>query len=256
MEKKTAQFVKYNNQILPKLVGEDYELINGKIYNLKTDDYNDQLYLEEDSPFEFPSIYYDEDPNFIEKSINTFNNTEKLTTGILLSGLKGSGKTLMAKKIAVQSNLPVIVVDKDVRAGEIEQFFSRIYTPVCVVFDEIDKYWNTRYMLGFLDGVKPTGKKLVICTCNDEKEIDEYLNDRCSRIRYKRKFNCLNIGVVTNVINNVINNEQKAKDAAAFITNTLEVVSYDNVIVFAEELKNYPDESFDSIVKDLNIEKK
>lgn len=256
MEKKTAQFVKYNNQITPKPEGIDYNLIPGKVYALKTDKYSDELFLEEDKDFEFPTTYFDEDPKFIEKSINTFNKTNKLTTGVLLSGLKGSGKTLMAKKIAAQSNLPIIVVDKGVSASDIEVFFSRVVTTVCVIFDEIDKYWNTRYLLGFLDGVKPTGKKLVICTCNDEEEIDEYLNDRCSRIRYKKTFTALNISVIENVVAKIIGDKNKAKDAAAYISNTLKVVSYDNIIVFAEELKNYPDESFDNIVKDLNIEKK
>lgn len=256
MEKKSAQFVKYNDQIMPKPAGTDYDLINGKVYMLKEDKYGDVMYLEEDKDFEFPSNYFGEDSKFIEKSINTFNKTEKLTTGILLSGLKGSGKTLMAKKIAVDSGLPIVVVDKEVHANDIEQFFTRITTPVCVIFDEIDKYWSTRYLLGFLDGVKPTGKKLVICTCNDEDEIDEYLNDRCSRIRYKKTFDSLNINVIENVINSIIDDSKKAKNAASYVHNTLAVVSYDNVIVFAEELKNYPDESFDEIIKDLNIEKR
>ena len=256
MEKKSAQFVKYNNQIMPKPAGTDYDLIKGKVYMLKGDAYGDIIYLEEDKDFEFPSNYFEEDPEFIEKSINTFNKTEKLTTGILLSGLKGSGKTLMAKKIAVKSNLPIIVIDKEVRANDIEQFFSRITEPTCVIFDEIDKYWNTRYLLGFLDGVKPTGKKLVICTCNDEDKIDEYLNDRCSRMRYKKTFSSLSVNVIESVIDAVIKDPAKAKDAASYISNTLKVVSYDNVIVFAEELKNYPDESFEDIVRDLNIKKR
>ena len=256
MENKSVQFVNYNGQITPKPAGIDYSLENGKVYALKEDNWNDLLFLEEDKDFEFPSVYYDEDPKFIEKTINTFNKTEKLTTGVLLSGLKGSGKTLMAKKIAISSNLPIIVVDKEVNARAIEQFFARIMSPVCVIFDEIDKYWNTRYLLGFLDGVKPTGKKLVICTCNDEEEIDEYLNDRCSRIRYKKTFTGLNANVIENVISNIINDVAKAKDAASYVVNTLEVISYDNILTFAEELKNYPDESFDNIVKDLNIEKK
>lgn len=256
MENKNAQFVKYNGHIIPKPEGTDYELINGKVYSLKHDRYADDLYLEEDKDFEFPETYFEEDSKFMEKVINTFNATNKLTTGVLLSGIKGSGKTLMAKKMAINSGLPIVVVDKETSASEIEQFFNRITTPVCVIFDEIDKYWNTRYLLGFLDGVKPTGKKMVICTCNDESDIDEYLNDRCSRIRYKKTFNSLNVGIIETVVSSIINDKAKAKDAAAYISNTLKVVSYDNVITFAEEIKNYPADSFDDIIKDLNIEKK
>lgn len=255
---KNSQFIKYNEQIIPKPTGTDYDLVAGKIYTLSKDSYADELYLKEDKDFEFPAVYYlgDSDSHFVNKIINSFNNTKKLTTGVLLSGLKGSGKTLMAKKIAIDSNLPIIVVDKNIPASEVEPFFAKITTNVCVIFDEIDKYWNTRYLLGFLDGVKPSCKKLVLCTCNDEEEINEYLNDRCSRIRYKKTFTCLTKEVILNIMKDVLGNNDKAKSATEFIYNSIKVVSYDNVIMFAEEVKNNPDDSYESILEDMNIGKR
>ena len=256
--KTTSEFIKYNEQIIPKPLGTDYDLIAGKIYSLNEDKYCDDLYLKEDKDFEFPERYYlnSDDNRFINKVVNTFNNTTKLTTGVLLSGLKGSGKTLMAKKIAVSSNLPIIVVNQNVSANDIEPFFAKINTDVCVIFDEIDKYWSTRYLLGFLDGVKPSCKKLVLCTCNDEDEIDEYLNDRCSRIRYKKSFNCLTKDVIEGIMNDVLTNKEKAKSVTEFIYSAIKVVSYDNVMMFAEEVKNNPDESYETILADMNIEKR
>ena len=256
--KTTCQFIKYNNQIVPKPLGTDYDLVAGKVYALTRDKYMDDLYLKEDKDFEFPEKYYlgDKDNRFIDKVINCFNVTSKLTTGVLLSGLKGSGKTLMAKKIAVTSNLPIIVVDKEVSASDIEPFFAKVSTDVCVIFDEIDKYWNTRYLLGFLDGVKPSCKKLVLCTCNDEDEIDEYLNDRCSRIRYKKSFECLTKDTINGIMNDILDSEEKAKSATEFIFNSINTVSYDNVVMFAEEVKNNPDDSYETILEDMNIEKR
>ena len=111
-------------------------------------------------------------------------------------------------------------------------------------------------MLGFLDGVKPTCKKLVVCTCNNEKEIDEYLNDRCSRIRYKKTFSGLTKEIVAGTINDIIDDKNKADAAAEYICSNIQTVSYDNVIVFAEELLNNPDDSFDEIMEFLNIAKR
>lgn len=257
MESKTS-FVKYNNQITPVPAGVEYELIAGKVYTLNRDKYSDVMYLEEDKDFEFPEKYYltDIDNAFIDKVINTFDNTNKLTTGVLFSGIKGSGKTLMAKKTAVTSGLPIIVVDQSVSASEIEQFFAQIHDDVCIIFDEIDKYWNTRYMLGFLDGVKPSCKKLVLCTANNEKEIDEYLNDRCSRIRYKRKFSSLDKNAIKIILSDFFTDKDKIDSAAEFICSTISVVSYDNVIIFGEECKNSPDSSFEEILADLNVAKR
>lgn len=253
---KTTQFININGQIVPKPEGIDCTLIPGKVYTLKQNrDYD--LFLEEDKDFEFPEQYYlsDDDNKFIKKVINMYDITKNLTLGTLLSGMKGSGKTLMAKKIAVESGLPIIVIDKSVASDDIEGFFAKIYDDVCVIMDEIDKYWNTRYLLGFLDGVKPTCKKLVLCTCNNEKDIDEYLNDRCSRIRYKKKFTSLTKEAVLGILSDMIEDKEKAKSATEFIYSHIDIVSYDNIIIFGEEILCSPSESYESILSDMNIEK-
>lgn len=257
MESKTS-FVKYNNQITPVPNGTNYSLIAGKIYTLNADKYSDIMYLQEDKDFEFPEKYYltDADIKFIDKVVGTFDKTDKLTTGVLFSGIKGSGKTLMAKKTAQMSNLPIIVVDPSISASDVEAFFSQIHEDVCVIFDEIDKYWSTRYMLSFLDGIKPSCKKLVLCTANNEKDIDEYLNDRCSRIRYKRTFDSLSKSAVKTILSDFFSDKDKIDSAAEFICSSISVVSYDNVIIFGEECKNNPDNSFEEILADLNVAKR
>ena len=256
MEKRN-EFINLNGHIVPKPEGIDCSLQSGKIYNLIYSRGDGDLYIEETKDFEFPKVYYqtDTDKKFVKRTLDTFKKTDKLTTGVLLAGLKGSGKTLMAKWIAKESNLPVIVIDSSVCTEDIEGFFAKITTDVCVVFDEIDKYWNTRYLLGFLDGVKPSCKKLVVCTCNDEKEIDKYLNDRCSRIRYKKTFKALDKKTITGVINDIIKDKTKAESAAEYCLSTMNVVSYDNVVIFAEEIKNNPKDSFDDVMAFLNISK-
>ena len=257
MEKKTnnSSFVNSNGHIIPKPFGTDYNLEPGKVYMLTHDRDLYMDYLVEDKDFEFPETYYlnDKDTKFIDRVIDMFNKTEKMTTGVLLSGMKGSGKTLMAKKIAKESGLPIIVIDSKMSSDDIEPFFAKVHTDVCVIFDEIDKYWNTRYLLGFLDGVKPTCKKLVVATCNNEKEIDTYLNDRCSRIRYKKRFGGLTKDTVQGIIKDIIGDDTKANAAAEYICSSVQTVSYDNVITFGEEIKYNPNESFDEIKEFLNI---
>ena len=256
MEKRN-EFINLNGHIVPKPEGVDYSLQAGKIYSLVYSRSEGDLYIEETKDFDFPEVYYQTttDKKFVKRVIDTYKKTDKLTTGVLLSGLKGSGKTLMSKWIAKESNLPVIVIDSSVCSEDIEGFFAKITTDVCVVFDEIDKYWNTRYLLGFLDGVKPTCKKLVVATCNDEKEVDKYLNDRCSRIRYKKKFTSLSKDVVAGVINDIIKDKKQAEAAAEYCMANMSVVSHDNIIIFAEEIKNNPKDSFDEIMSFLNISK-
>lgn len=256
MEKTNKKiFIKQGNYIVPKPEGIDYELIPGKVYDFHETRESDGPFLSESTDFNFPDTYYlsEDDNKFINKTINAFNRTEKMTTGVLLSGIKGSGKTLMAKKIAKMSGLPIIVIDPGMSTCEIEPFFAKTDTDCCVIFDEIDKYWSARHLLTFLDGVKPTCKKLVICTCNNEEDIDEYLNDRCSRIRYKRIFKCLDKDAAKVVINDIIKDDDKSTQARDFLFEHTPVLSYDNVVIFAEEIRNNPKESFESIFEDLNL---
>ena len=252
------KFIKNNNNIIPIPSGNEYELKPGKIYELHHEERLDTCVLEEVDDFIFPEKYYlsEADEKFMDKCVSTFNKTNKLTTGVLFSGLKGSGKTLMAKKTALKSGLPIIVVSGSVRSNEVESFFAQVSDDVCIIMDELDKNWYLPQLLGFFDGVKPTCKKLILCTANEENDINKYLNDRCSRIRYKRTFKSIDKDVVKTVFSEYFDTEEQIEGAAEFCCSAMAVVSYDNIVIFGEEHKNNPDLTFDEILDDLNIARK
>lgn len=151
-----SEFIKAGERIVNKPTGLDYDLVNGKVYNLKWDRYNGMSYFEEDGSLSLPSkVYTTKSDDVFIKRVNTyFQKTSKLSTGVMLSGIKGTGKTVMAKVIAKNSNLPIIVVDEDYPTGRINDFFRKFKTPVTIIFDEVDKHWDTEDLLGWLDGVQ------------------------------------------------------------------------------------------------------
>lgn len=61
----------------------------------------------------------------------------------MLAGTKGTGKTVLAKVIAKESGLPIIIVDGNYPAQYLSKFFKGFKTPVCIIFDEIEKKWRT-----------------------------------------------------------------------------------------------------------------
>lgn len=254
-----AEFIKLGDKIISKPKGLDYELEHGKVYNLKYNRYEGMSYFEEDGSLNLPSKVYstDEDKVFIKRVNTYFEKTDKLSTGVMLSGVKGTGKTVMAKVIAQNSNLPVIVVDEDFPTGRINDFFRKFSTPVAVIFDEVDKHWNTEELLGWLDGVQTNAKKLVLFTCNNENNISEFLQNRCSRIRYKRHFEAndnarflkeilKDKGIALNEIENTYN----------FIVNNFRLLSIDNILSFIDEKLMFPELSNTVIAQDMNIELK
>lgn len=255
-----SEFIKSGKRIRTKPNGLDYDLIDGKVYNLKYDRFECEEYLEEDGGLNLPSKVYNttEDTNFISRVTKFFNSTDKNTTGVLLSGIKGTGKTILAKLIAKEINLPIIVVDSNFPINHINDFFREFNTPVTVILDEIDKSeYNTESLLTWLDGVQTTAKKLVLFTCNDQSKLNDCLFDRCSRIRYYRKFKPEeNERFLDEILKDKGFDEAKCKEMHKFIMKNIKLLSIDNVLSFIEEVLLFPEDSYDDILKNMNITKK
>jgi SpoVK/Ycf46/Vps4 family AAA+-type ATPase len=255
------EFIKSGNKVYTKPSGVDYTLESGVTYNLKYDDWEGLMYLELANNIKLPENYFYSDPdkNFVSKVLTYFNATVKNTTGIMLKGLKGSGKSMLAKKIAIESNLPIIVVDPGFPARRLNEFFNKFSQDVVILFDELEKnkkYWDSDKLLSFLDGISATCKKLVIFTCNSDDDICEFIKDRCSRVRYCRTFDAMSEEAVFGLCNREIDDEGEARAACAFIMKTFKTISFDNVLSFIEEVKMDSHATYEDLMKDLNIYKK
>ena len=242
-----SEFVKIGKEIKIKPNGLDYDLIPGKVYDLLYDDFNCCSYLQENGELNMPKRLYKfkGDDNFIKRCITYFNSdisTE--TTGVLLSGLKGSGKSVLAKRIAIESNLPIVIVNSQYRLRYLNSFFKNIKTPTCIIFDEFEKnsyYWPTEQILDFLDGVQSTSKKLVLFTCNNTDKFNDNLLDRTSRIRYWRTYDIKDNYVF---IRELIKDKglENIDELESFILKNMKVISFDNINSFLEEYKLFKDE--------------
>lgn len=255
MEIKNAEFIKVGNNILPKPKGADYELINGGVYDLKWDRFEGRAIFTENGKLNLPDKVYElkEDTIFKARVLNNFNKNDK-SVGVMLAGTKGTGKTMLAKVIAKESNLPIIIVDSQYPANRLVTFFKQFTTPVCVIFDEIEKNFYTEGMLDFLDGVEKTTKKLVLMTCNELGKVSEYLQDRCSRIRYIRKYTPTdNLAFLPMLIED--KQIKNAEEVEEFIKTKFKLPSIDNINAFLNEVKELEDEniSLDDIIKYMNI---
>lgn len=254
-----SEFIKVGERIVNKPTGLDYDLINGKVYNLKWDCYNGMSYFEEDGSLSLPAkVYTTKSDDIFIKRVNTyFQKTSKLSIGVMLSGIKGTGKTVMAKVIAKNSNLPIIVVDEDYPTNRINDFFRKFETPVTIIFDEVDKHWDTEDLLGWLDGVQTNAKKLVLFTCNNEDRVNDYLKDRCSRVRYIRHFEANdNARFLREILRDKGIAEDKIEDTYTFIVDNFGLLSIDNILSFIDEKLLFPELSNEEIFNDMNISSK
>ena len=255
-----AEFIKIGNEITvkPKLEGISYELISNKVYDLEYDRMQGRSYLKENGDLNMPKKLYklEEDNKFIKRVLNYFNSENSgKTTGILLAGTKGTGKTMLSKRIALESNLPIIVVSTKHPMNCLNKFFKSFTVPVVIIFDEIEKnepFWNTRDLLGFLDGVESTAKKLVLMTCNDTCNIDKNLFDRCSRIRYYKEYKADSNSVF---IRSMAEDKgvKNIDEVVTFITEKMKIKSFDNISSFLDEIVLFEDITLEEIAEVMNI---
>lgn len=261
MEKKQNKFRKLGDSIIlyKEPLGNAYELTGGCVYSVRWDEYGEEIVFNELPDLTLPDkIYYTEEDNkFISKVLNHYKNSKDGVTGVMLSGLKGSGKTIMAKQIAVTSKLPIVIVSKNLSSKHLVNLINNIHdTEVCLMFDEIDKFgsrFDDSFLLNILDGIGESGKKLILFTCNDESSINEFMVDRCSRVRYWRRFEEISTSIIQEMLNENLNNKDNIKSLMDFITSNFKCISFDNVCSFIEEVNENPDDTFEDLFNDMNL---
>lgn len=254
-----TEFLKIGNNIIAKPKGTDYDLINGKVYDLKWDDYEGRPIFTENGELNLPKKVYKskEDIIFNKRVLTYFNNTSAITTGVMLAGVKGTGKSIEAKVLAQESGLPIIIIDNGYPSSRLVQFFKSFSTPVCVILDEVEKTRNTEKLLDFLDGIEKTAKKLVLMTCNELNKVSEYMQDRCSRVRYLRKYTVENnFEFLPEIIKDLcIKDGGKVQK---YIEDNITLPSMDNLYSLLTEIKLFENDniSLQDIVSIMNISTK
>ena len=97
----------------------------------------------------------------VDRIYNTFTDRDS-STGVLLVGEKGSGKTLLSKLLiikAAEQQLPCIIINSPWTGDKFNQLIQNIQQPCVVLFDEFEKVYEEKdqnSILTLLDGVYPS----------------------------------------------------------------------------------------------------
>lgn len=257
-------FLKVGEKVVfkPKTEGLDYELEGGKVYTVDIDRYSDEITFNIAPDISLPEKLYTttDDDKFVNKVINRYNVSKEGVTGVMLSGLKGSGKTIMMKRIALESGLPIVLIDKGFYPRHLINLFNKLSTtPVCILMDEVDKLgddYSDDYLLKVLDGINSSGKKLMIFTCNDDEDISEYLKDRCSRIRYWKEYGETPASMIQAILEDKLDDKTEIKPLTDFIQEKFECASFDNIASFADEVNACPNDTYEDLFNDMNLSSK
>lgn len=122
--------------------------------------------------------------------------------GVLLSGPKGTGKTVEAKQICTKSNMPVILITQGYDDAAFSEFIESIKTPSIFFIDEFEKIYaeehSRNFFLSVMDGVAKS-RHLFVLTSNSS-DIGEYFDSRPGRVRYHKHYDFLSEEIIEEII--------------------------------------------------------
>lgn len=205
--------------------------------------------------FALPQKMYGISGNLVDRVLKTWDNTTS-NLGVLMNGIRGTGKTVTCEVIANKINLPVIIVDSPL--GGLSDFFALVQQDIVIFFDEFEKIFSEEWgkpskLLMLMDGVmKNEHRKLFLLTTN-ELRIDANLIQRPGRIRYIKTFENLSPDVVMEILNDRLLNKEHIKQTAQFIAE-LEMITVDIVCSIIDEV-NIHDEVPEKFKDVFNVKK-
>lgn len=217
-------------------LGLNHQALPNSIYVVRYDLDNRRFYLQKlFSEFIFEDKIYNVEEIFINHVVKTLEHSNR-NEGILLNGVKGTGKTVTAKLICSKIQLPVLIIDQDLTDYGLIGFLSEFNQDVIIFIDEYEKIFEERSnMLSLMDGVlKSINKKIFILTTN-HLHIDQNMIDRPSRIRYLKTFEGLPVQTVIEIVDDKLKLPEFKTDVLTYLAQ-LELLTIDGVISICNEV--------------------
>lgn len=233
---------------------EVHEKLPAGNYIVKMDPF-ENFFLQEVDSYSQVKKLYGNTTRYAERIMNTFLDREH-STGVLLNGEKGSGKTLLAKTLSINGaeiGIPTITINNAWVGDDFSKLIQDIEQPAILLFDEFEKVYDEKaqeYILTLLDGVFPT-KKLFVLTCNDKWRINTHMRNRPGRLFYMLDFH----GLEPDFIREYCEDNLNAKEHIEKIINIASLFdqfNFDMLKAMCEEMNRYGDTPTD-VVKMLNV---
>lgn len=224
-------------------------------YTVKFSEQQGEFFLEMIENFTLPDKIYGASTDNAARILNTFHSRPG-STGVLLSGIKGAGKTLLAKQTSIEGlaiGIPTIVINKDWRGDVFNAFIQSISTPSIVLFDEFEKIYGwseQRQILTLFDGVF-NSRKLFLITTNEDRDVSEYLQNRPGRMYYNFKFDTLDQVFIKEYLDDRLDDKSQAESILKY-TSVFSFFNFDMLAAAIEEMNRYG-ETLSQVLEVLNI---
>ena len=244
-------------------------------YFIKVNEKNG-FYLEACPSFTLPSKIYGDKKDFSDVFLNTMLTTrEGKTTTALLSGLKGSGKTLTAKQVSLKAadlGISTLILTAPYSGSSFISFLQDVNKAGSFILfcDEFDKVYHKQEdlnsFLTILDGVASLNA-VVLLTMNSKVDLEkeenpsnrlkkisyEFFHNRPGRAYFNLQFQSCTPSIIQEYCEENLNDKSLTQTVLNFCRN-VSSMNLDILSVLVKELNvNYKGD-FNNVIKYLNIQ--
>ena len=218
-------------------------------------DANGNFLFEEADHISYSGKLYGSIEKKAERVIKTFQDRPS-STGVLLQGEKGAGKTLFAKVLATKAlefDCPVILVNSPYTGDKFNQLMQSVGRPAMVFFDEFEKIYvdmkHQNAVLTLFDG-SISSKILNVVTCNNVYGISDFFINRPGRFYYSFVYTTLEEDFIREYCEDNLHNKSEINRIVSY-GKTFGNFNFDILKAIVEEMNRY-DEPLSEVINYLN----
>jgi hypothetical protein len=205
-------------------------------------DMHGNFYLNLIDDFTNPKRIYGDTIRNSDRILRTFRDRPS-ATGVMLTGEKGSGKSLLARTISIQAReqgISTIVINRPWCGDGFNKLMQDIQQPVVVLFDEFEKVYGEseqEAILTLFDGMFPT-QKLFVLTTNDKWRVDRHMRNRPGRIYYMLEFSGVSQEFIEEYCRENLLNQDHVESVMR-VASLFDRFNFDMLKAMVEEMNRY-----------------
>jgi hypothetical protein len=250
--------IKINGKYKLMNITGSYEKLPVGVYTLSYNESNGEYELDEQPAFALPNKIYG-NHEVIHRWLKSYKVNSHKNMGIILSGVKGGGKTITAQKFCIESNLPVIIINSPFEGAAFINFLIDPRIGECIILiDEFEKVYNTdnyydrtkaKDLLTLMDGTYNT--KLIFLLTVNTYNLGEFFINRLGRIKYRKDFTDLSQDIIDEVIEDILINKDH-KDSIKGFFERVNICTFDLLTNLIKEMNLFNEDAFE-VGKHLNL---